>query len=94
MGRRNYVHKHSAQRLRPVTHVDRKRETKRSGSMQQAELDQNQCVLCGGKFYGMGANPSPLADTGECCNYCDTNLVIPARVTQYLNAKKEMNDYD
>ena len=47
------------------------------------------CVLCGKALHGMGANPSPLADSGECCDYCDNNLVIPARITQYMNSKKE-----
>lgn len=102
MGRRNFVHKHSAQRLRPVTHVDRKREAKRSGSMcdlneMADELRQNpltKCVLCGDTFKGMGANPSPLADSGECCDYCDTNLVIPARITQYMNSQKQEKSND
>lgn len=92
-GRRNFVHKHSAQRLRPVTHVDRKREAKRSGSMNDIN-ETNTCILCGDSFYGMGANPSPLADSGECCDYCDNNLVIPARITQYMNSKKQEKDND
>ncbi len=96
MGRRNYVHKYSVQRLRPVTHVDRKREAKRSGSMsdlnEMADELRQKCVLCGNALADMGANPWPLADSGECCDYCDANLVIPARITQYLNSKKETND--
>ncbi len=41
------------------------------------------CVLCGGVISNSqgdcGCNPYPVAHTGECCNDCHTERVIPAR---------------
>jgi hypothetical protein len=39
------------------------------------------CVLCKQHFTGYGNNPDPLAQgKGECCDICNTNQVIPARI--------------
>ena len=39
------------------------------------------CVLCKEHFTGYGNNPDPLAmGKGECCDVCNTNQVIPARI--------------
>jgi hypothetical protein len=40
------------------------------------------CVLCGELFTEFGNNPWPLAtlDDGQCCNMCNSTLVIPARL--------------
>ena len=41
------------------------------------------CVLCGGVISNTqgdwGCHPYPVAHTGECCNDCHTEKVIPAR---------------
>ena len=37
------------------------------------------CCLCGGEFEGYGNNPAPLKDSGECCDRCNAEKVIPAR---------------
>lgn len=40
-----------------------------------------QCVICKEHFTGYGNNPDPLAHgKGECCDVCNTNQVIPARI--------------
>ena len=40
-----------------------------------------ECVLCKHHFTGYGNNPDPLAmGKGECCDVCNTNQVIPARI--------------
>jgi hypothetical protein len=40
-----------------------------------------ECVLCKHHFTGYGNNPDPLAmGKGECCDACNTNQVIPARI--------------
>ena len=40
-----------------------------------------ECVLCKQHFTGYGNNPDPLAHgKGECCDVCNTNQVIPARI--------------
>lgn len=40
------------------------------------------CVLCDDNILGYGNNPYPLADEGECCEWCNDVHVIPARLEQ------------
>lgn len=42
------------------------------------------CCLCGGEFGGYGNNPAPLKDSGECCDQCNAEKVIPARLEAVL----------
>ena len=42
------------------------------------------CCLCGGEFEGYGNNPSPLKESGECCDRCNAEKVIPARLDAVL----------
>ena len=42
------------------------------------------CCLCGGEFGGYGNNPAPLKDSGECCDRCNAEKVIPARLEAAL----------
>ena len=41
--------------------------------------DAGKCVLCARHYILGGNNPSPYKDTGRCCDYCNSNFVIPAR---------------
>ena len=50
-------------------------------------LDEKTCVICNKLFTEFGANPSPVKESGVCCNKCDNEVVIPARM-EGLNAKK------
>ena len=38
------------------------------------------CCLCGQEFIGWGNNPQPLAEEGACCDQCNLERVIPARL--------------
>ena len=38
------------------------------------------CCICGKKFEGYGNNPSPVKEEGECCDNCNLEQVIPARL--------------
>ena len=40
------------------------------------------CCICGKEYEGYGNNPEPIKDfsSGSCCDDCNTNLVIPARM--------------
>ena len=38
------------------------------------------CVLCDNMFTGWGNNPEPVATSGVCCDDCDMNRVLPARL--------------
>ena len=62
------------------------------------------CSVCGKEFKGWGNNPYPLKRS-ECCNECDTNIIIPLRLfflptnknyilIIYENGKIETKKYD
>ena len=42
------------------------------------------CCLCGGEFEGYGNDPTPLKESGECCDRCNAEKVIPARFEAVL----------
>ena len=42
------------------------------------------CCLCGGEFEGYGNNPAPLKGSGECCDRCNAEKVIPVRLEAML----------
>ena len=42
------------------------------------------CVICKEEFTGWGNNPSPIKDEGECCDTCDNEKVIPARIENVI----------
>lgn len=41
------------------------------------------CALCGAPLYGLGNNAEPLSD-GRCCDHCNTERVIPARMAVFM----------
>lgn len=43
---------------------------------------EKKCCVCGKEFIGYGNNASPVKK-GVCCDYCNTNFVVPARMLQY-----------
>lgn len=43
------------------------------------------CVICKEEFTGWGNNPAPIKDEGECCDTCDNEKVIPARIEGHIN---------
>ncbi len=45
------------------------------------------CVICGESFSGYGHNPAPISYKGRCCDSCNENAVIPARVENLVNGK-------
>lgn len=46
------------------------------------------CVLCDKTWYGLGNNPAPLKKRGLCCNKCNLERVLPARLNLMKKAKK------
>ena len=46
------------------------------------------CCLCGEEFEGYGNNPAPLKESGECCDHCYTEKVIPARYEAMFTSGK------
>lgn len=51
------------------------------------------CCLCGIKFRGWDNNPEPLAFTGECCDDCNLNKVVPARLNNNKRLANPHNIY-
>ena len=45
---------------------------------------KNKCCLCGGEFEGYGNDPAPLKESGECCDRCNAEKVIPTRLDAVL----------
>lgn len=43
---------------------------------------EQKCILCNGNYEGMGHNPHPLSSEGRCCEKCNLNKVLPARLQQ------------
>ena len=50
------------------------------------------CCLCGEYFTGWGNNPWPLVNTAfdRCCDACNAEKVIPARLER-MNRKENKN---
>jgi len=46
------------------------------------------CCLCGRAFVGWGNNPYPCAEKGDCCNDCNRDKVVPARLSVIKFSKK------
>lgn len=44
------------------------------------------CCICNKSFYGHGNNPAPVKHYGRCCNECNTEKVIPARISEKTKA--------
>ena len=45
-----------------------------------SEGEDDYCVLCGDGIEDMGNNPEPVSSVGRCCDACNWNEVIPARI--------------
>lgn len=40
------------------------------------------CCICGKSFTGWANNPWPVKQDGECCDSCNFNFVLPARIAR------------
>lgn len=49
--------------------------------------EKKTCCICGKTFYGFGHNPSPIKTNGECCDNCNT-IVVMVRLEISLKDKK------
>jgi len=54
------------------------------------DAEKQKCCICGKEFEGYGNNPWPVKEDGECCDDCNYEKVIPARINQL--SKKEVKD--
>ena len=59
-----------------------------TGEENTAKQEIWRCVICYEHYTGWGNNPDPVKNYGECCNDCNTNAVIPARLGQIISNKE------
>ena len=57
--------------------------------MNNKEQEYHECIICGADFYGWGHNPAPIKMSGRCCGYCNSMVVIPARLTTMLDRRRQ-----
>ena len=45
------------------------------------------CCICKKPYSGWGNNPWPVVkdDMAECCNYCNSHVVLPARILDFFD---------
>lgn len=56
------------------------------------EENKKVCVICGKEYDGYGNNAQPVKD-GKCCDKCNQEVVIPARIKK-MGLKEEAEDLD
>lgn len=44
--------------------------------------ERRKCCICGKPFDGFGNNPAPVKNSGRCCDKCNNQTVLPARMGQ------------
>ena len=59
---------------------------------EDAETEKKVCVICGKEYDGYGNNAQPVKD-GKCCDKCNLEVVIPARIKK-MGIKEEVEDLD
>lgn len=43
-------------------------------------MEKTNCCICGKEIKGYGNNPWPVKKEGLCCDECNSEVVIPARI--------------
>ena len=51
--------------------------------------DEHKCCICGEPIEGHGNNPFPVKTEGDCCDKCNAEVVIPARIEKMRAAASE-----
>lgn len=54
--------------------------------------DEHKCCICGEPIEGYGNNPFPVKTEGDCCDKCNAEVVIPARIEKMKEAASEKVD--
>lgn len=64
-------------------------------NMMRDSKSKRECVICGREFSGYGNNPWPVMQSGKCCDECNFDAVLPARMagnTRKVKAKDSLKD--
>ena len=48
-------------------------------------MSSTKCCICGQYFTGFGNDPWPVTEEGICCDICNADIVLPARMAQMHN---------
>jgi len=56
-------------------------------------MEKTICVICGKQIIGYGNSPWPLADSGRCCDNCNSR-VVTARFERLLLKEAESSASD
>ena len=51
---------------------------------------KNNCCICGKEIIGFGNDPWPIKDSGCCCDECNSEFVIQARIE--MLARRRIGD--
>lgn len=62
---------------------------KERGFTEGLEDQEYDCVLCGEHFIGWGNDPWPVEEDGRCCDKCNMEKVLPARINLMKSHKNE-----
>lgn len=52
---------------------------------EDASEETYQCVICRGTFKGWGNNPYPIKQEGRCCDQCNQDVVVRARLNGFTH---------
>ena len=66
-------------------------------NMMRDSKNKRECVICGREFSGYGNNPWPVMQTGTCCDECNFDVVLPARMagnTRKVKTKDSLKDIE
>lgn len=66
-------------------------------NMMRDSKNKRECVICGREFSGYGNNPWPVMQTGKCCDECNFDVVLPARMagnTRKVKTKDSLKDIE
>lgn len=62
---------------------------KDEGPVEEELEDEHKCCICGEPIEGHGNNPFPVKAEGDCCDKCNAEVVIPARIEKMKAAASE-----
>ena len=52
---------------------------------------ENICCICGKELITWGNDPWPVKDKGLCCDDCNMNVVIPARIRRIRRIDEDVH---
>ena len=63
-------------------------------AMMKDAKNMQECCICGKEFRGYGNNPWPVMEEGRCCDECNFDTVLPARLAGASKKVKTKDSLD